>query len=85
MRKYEGRANRARLLVALATSAFGMLLALAAAALAYTQQVSVFGVTSIAFGGILLGIIGYFLDARRLGITASVLSVVGLIFGLAVI
>ena len=84
MRGNEGRENQAQSLFRLAAPALGILLALAAAVMASTQQFSVLGATSTAFVGIILGIVGYFLGARRLGTVAAFLSIVALIFGLAV-
>ena len=84
MRGHEGKEKRAQSLFGLAAPALGILLALAAAVMAATQQFSVLGATSTAFLGIILGIVGYFLGARRLGAVAAVLSIVALIFGLAV-
>ena len=84
MRGNEGNEKQAQSLFRLAVPALGILLALAAAVMASTQQFSVLGATSTAFLGIILGIVGYFLGARRLGTVAAFLSIIALVFGLAV-
>ncbi len=84
MREGKGRAKQARSLLALAAAALGILLALAVVLIAVTQQGSVLGATTTALVGIILGIVGYSLGARRLGTAAAVLSIVALIFGMAV-
>ena len=84
MRGNEGKEEQTPSLFGLAAPALGILLALAAAVMASTQQFSVLGATSTAFVGIIVGIVGYFLGARRLGTVAAFLSIVALIFGLAV-
>ena len=84
MRGNEGKEKQTPSLFGLAAPALGILLALAAAVMASTQQFSVLGATSTAFVGIIVGIVGYFLGARRLGTVAAFLSIVALIFGLAV-
>ncbi len=84
MREDKGRANHARSLFGLAAAALGILLALAVVLIAVTQQGSVLGATTTALVGIILGIVGYSLGARRLGTAAAVLSIVALIFGMAV-
>ncbi len=84
MREVKVRANQARSLFGPVGATLGILLALAVVAIAATQQGSVLGATSTAFAGIILGIVGYSLGARRLGTAAVVLSIVALIFGMAV-
>ena len=84
MREDKGRAKQARSLFGLAAAALGILLALAVVLIAVTQQGSVLGTTTTALVGIILGIVGYSLGSRRLGNTAAVLSIVALIFGMAV-
>lgn len=84
MRGNERKEKQAQSLFRLAAPALGILLALATAVMASTQQFSVLGATSTAFAGIILGIVGYFLGARRLGTAAAFLSIVALILGLAV-
>ena len=84
MREDKGRAKQARSLFGLAAAALGILLALAVVLIAVTQQGSVLGTTTTALVGIILGIVGYSLGARRLGTAAAVLSIVALIFGMAV-
>ena len=84
MREDKGRAKQARSLFGLAAAALGILLALAVVLIAVTQQGSVLGATTTALVGIILGILGYSLGARRLGTAAAVLSIVALIFGMAV-
>jgi hypothetical protein len=84
MRKDEGRAKQARSLFGLTAAALGILLALAVVLIAVTQQGSVLGATTTALVGIILGIVGYSLGAHSLGIAAAVLSIVALIFGMAV-
>ncbi len=84
MRGNDGTERQPQSLFRRAAPALGILLALAAAVMASTQQFSVLGATSTAFVGIMLGIVGYFLGARRLGTVAAFLSIVALIFGLAV-
>ncbi len=84
MREDEGRTKQARSLFGLAAAALGILLALAVVLIAVTQQGSVLGATTTALVGIILGIVGYSLGARRLGTAAAVLSIVALIFGMAV-
>ncbi len=84
MREDEGRAKQARSLFGLAAAALGILLALAVVLIAVTQQGSVLGATTTALVGIILGILGYSLGARRLGTAAAILSIVALIFGMAV-
>ncbi|MDP8973757.1 MAG: hypothetical protein M3N45_11460 [Actinomycetota bacterium] len=84
MRENKVRAKQARSLFGLVGAALGILLALAVVAIAATQQGSVLGATSTALVGIILGTVGYSLGARRLGTAAVVLSIVALIFGMAV-
>ncbi len=84
MREDKVRTNQARSLFGLVGAALGILLALAVVAIAATQQGSVLGATSTALVGIILGTVGYSLGARRLGTAAVVLSIVALIFGMAV-
>ncbi len=84
MREDKGRASQARSLFGLAAAALGILLALAVVLIAVTQQGSVLGATTTALVGIILGIVGYSLGTRRLGTAAAVLSIVALIFGMAV-
>jgi hypothetical protein len=84
MREEKGRAKQSRSLLALAAAALGILLALAVVLIAVTQQGSVLGAATTALVGIILGILGYSLGARRLGTAAAVLSIVALIFGMAV-
>ena len=84
MREDAGRPTPARSLFGIVAAALGILLGLAAAAMASIQENSVLGATTTAFVGIILGVVGYYLGTRRLGTAAAVLSIVALIFGLAV-
>lgn len=84
MREDAGREKQARSFFGLAAAALGVLLALAVVVIALTQQGSVLGAMSTALLGIILGIVGYSLGARRLGTAAAVLSIIAVLFGMAV-
>lgn len=72
-----GTGSRSRLFFGRLSSALGILLALAGAFF-------VNNVLTLSFLGIVLGALGTVLGPRRLGIAAVVVSVVVLLFGLAV-
>lgn len=65
-----------------ALASFGILLAIAGVAFTFVQG-TVTNVVPSTFLGIVLGLIGFLMGARRMGATAAVLSVIALIFGVA--
>ena len=78
-----GRAESAKSFLASVVCVLGIVVALAAViATVFSGQPSV--VTSAAAIGIVLGVVGYFLGATRLGIATVVVSIITLFFGLAV-
>ena len=64
-------------------ASFGILLAVAGAIFAFVQG-DVNTAVSSTFVGIVLGLAGFLMGVRRIGATAVVLSVIALMFGLAV-
>jgi hypothetical protein len=80
--KTGGGGRQARLLIGGAAAVLGIVLGLAGAASAFPEATLMNAVPATSLG-MVLGVVGYALGARRLGAVAATLSVVGLIFGMA--
>ncbi len=80
----KGRAESAKSFLALVVCVLGIVFALAAVIVTIVSGLPSGGVASAAAIGIVLGVVGYFLGATRLGIATVVVSIVTLFFGLSV-